>query len=237
MRQPVVGWLQPELAGDAESKPLVESAAVTVPRELPSFPDEPSIGSLPNHFVNLSQTFRKFNTLIDGRIRAFIKSRTAHKVESLAIDIILTAKMLSTMPVSNTGSPNKEKQQKALLVRKRKAWSDLLKELKHGGFAVNMKPDILDQQNDVRWIREQPIISHLPTAFAHVERSEIYFTRLQGSLPDLRKLVPDHHPDITTRELQRGVTLLESGFSMALDMRSWCELPFSLSLLIPIRPS
>ena len=220
MRQPVVGWFQPEFAGDAESKPLVDHRTAT-PHKLPAFPDRPSNGDLPNYLLDLNRTFQKFDALINGGICTFIASRPAGKVDDLAVDIILTAKSMSTLLISGGDSVDtKTKRQKALLVRKRKAWSDLLRELKRVGFSTNVKSDVLSQQSDVCWIREQPLISNLPTAFASVQRGETYYRRLQGSLPELRKLLSDHHCDITTRELQRGMALLESGFFMALDARS-----------------
>jgi midasin len=228
MRQPITQWLQPELAGSAESKPLADHPAITRRLVCPSFPDGPFTGSLPGHLVDLNRTFQKFDTLVNNQIRTYITSGIAHDVDNLAIDIISTAKTLGTASVSNgTSAEKREKQQKALLVRKRKAWSDLLKELKRGGLTVNVKPDILSRQRDVRWIRELPLMPKLSAVFISVERTETYFSRLQGSLPELRALLSNHHPDISTRELQRGVTLLESGFSIALDARSWYEFVFS----------
>ncbi|KAJ7727643.1 hypothetical protein DFH07DRAFT_999822 [Mycena maculata] len=79
-------------------------------------------------------------------------------VDNLAIDIIITTKELAAVAIVSTPAEKQEKQQKALMVRKRKAWSDILKELKRAGFAVNVKPDVLREQSDARWIREQPIL-------------------------------------------------------------------------------
>ena len=227
MRQPITPWLQPELAGNAESKHLVDYAAPILARESPRFP-EPHSGAIPGYLSNLSKTFQKYDTLVNVRIRTFIRSHASQSVDSLAIEIITTAKDLSSISVSKGTSEKKEKQQKALIVRKKKAWNDLLKELKRRGFTVNMKPDVLDRQRDVRWIREQPVISNLRVAHLSVEGSEKYFNRIQGSLPELRNRLSEHHSDVTTRDLQRGIMLLESSFSIALDTRSWYEImPYS----------
>ncbi|KAG2362930.1 hypothetical protein BDR07DRAFT_970552 [Suillus spraguei] len=54
----------------------------------------------------------------------------------------------------------------------------------------------------------------------HVEKGEYYFDRLRGALPAVRVLVSDHHSDISTRDLLRGVAFVESGYSLALKARS-----------------
>jgi midasin len=133
----------------------------------------------------------------------------------------VTAKSLASESISgDLSAAKREKQQKALLVRKRKAWSDLLKELKRGGLSVNLKPDVLRQQSDQLWIREQPVISTASTQPISTVKMDQYFDRLHAALPQLRTSLSDHHSDVTTRELQRGVMLLESGFAFALEARS-----------------
>jgi len=224
LRQPVLERLRPQLAGDPECRYLHADSVVAddvAPPGSPSFPDAGLTITTSDHLVNLERTFKKFDSLVTGRIRSFVRSRPAHIVDNFAVDIIVTAKELAAVSISRTLPAEKqEKQQKALLVRKRKAWSDLLKELKRGGFAVNIKPDVLRQQMDTRYIREQPIILSVAKPSMSIEKSENYFNRLHGSLPELRSSLSDHHADLTTRELQRGLTLLESGFTMALDSRS-----------------
>ena len=225
MRQPIIGYLQPEPAGDAETQPFTDSeikdAIIQPASATPAFPESPA-GQLSNHLFRLHQTFQRFDTLINSCIRPSIRFRTAPAVDNLAVEIISTAKMLSTLSIQHDASDKKAKLQKGLLVRKRKAWSDLLKELKRIGLATNMKPDDIRRLRDMRWMREQPIP---PKKFNSVEKGEVYLNRLYGALPVLRGLLSDHHPDLSTRELQRGVNLLESGFAMALDARSWYNIP------------
>lgn len=224
LRQPISDHLmiQPAGAPECESLPLdvqPKIGGVNMSPEVASLPiSHSSDVTVSAHLRNAQETYNKFDELISGRIGPFIQSRSVHPVDGLAVDIIVTAKKLSSISISGTLSTEKrDKQQKALLVRKRKAWSDLLKELKQAGFASNVRPDILRQQQDSRWVREQPI---LPSSLMSTEKSESYFTRLQGSLPELRSSVLMHHPDLPTRELQRGVMLLESAFEMAIDSRA-----------------
>ncbi|KAJ7432806.1 hypothetical protein B0H11DRAFT_788317 [Mycena galericulata] len=165
-------------------------------------------------------TFKRFGDLLHTHIQPFISSRSALIVDNLAVDIIVTAKELAVVAIASTPAEKREKQQKALMVRKRKAWSDLLKELKRAGFTVNVKPDILRQQSDARWIREQPILQSSLEASATVAKGEDYYNRLNGALPTLRSSLSGHHPDLVTRDLQKGVMFVESVFAMAVDSRS-----------------
>jgi midasin len=222
MRQPLAGWLQVELAGNAESEALPDHSPVSRSHAMPTFPAERFIVTPSSPLEDVSKIFQKFDTLVNSRIRMRITSSPARKVDDLAIHIISTAKTLSMARVSATSSAvKKENEQKALTVRKRKAWGDLLKELKRVGLKANVKPDILTQLRDVRWLREQPVFSDVPTSLKSIEKSETYFCRLQNVLPSLRLLLSDHHPDVSTRDLQRGIMLLESGFSLAIDARAW----------------
>lgn len=218
LRQPISNHLTIQLAGSPECDALQLGALSTGEMEAPyTIPDTDNV-TVPAHLRNLQGTFSKFSMLISTRISPFIRSRSAHPVDDLSVDIIVTTRKLSAISIPNSLTVERQqKQQKALLVRKRKAWSDLLKELKRAGFAANVIPDTLRQQQDSRWLREQPLMPPSPVS---TEKGESYFTRLQGSLPDLRSSVPTHHSDLSTRELQRGVMFLESAYGMAVQSRA-----------------
>ncbi|KAJ3856471.1 midasin nuclear AAA ATPase [Lentinula lateritia] len=185
----------------------------------PTFPSSISEISTPTHLVNLGRTYRRLEQLISKSIAPSITSRSADVVEAFAVDIIVTSKELSSisLPLS-LSAERREKQQKALLTRKRKAWSDLLKELKRAGFAAHAKPDVLLQNQSPRWIREQPLL--IGTSDFNIEKIEMYWNRLNDLFPLLRANVHLHHADVSTRELQRGVTFLESIFSIATESRA-----------------
>ncbi|KAJ4482340.1 midasin nuclear AAA ATPase [Lentinula aciculospora] len=173
----------------------------------------------PAHLIHLGRTYRRFKQFIAKSIAPWITSRSADAVEALAVDIIVSSKELSSISLtSSLSAERREKQQKAILTRKRKAWSDLLIELKRAGFAAHVKPDVLSQNQSTRWIREQPSLGR--TSDFEFEKSEMYWNRLNGLFPILRASIPSHHTDISTRELQRGVSFLESSFSMAIESRT-----------------
>jgi len=108
-----------------------------------------------------------------------MQSHSALTVDDLATDIIVTAKSLAgeTIP-RDLSVAKRDKQTKALLVRKRKAFSDLLKELKRGGLSANLKSDSLRHQSDPLWIREQPIFSTAATRLISTVKVDLYFDRL-----------------------------------------------------------
>ncbi|KAG6889702.1 hypothetical protein C0992_004422 [Termitomyces sp. T32_za158] len=219
LRQPISEQLYPQPADASESKQLyIESIP---PSSTPSLPSPKGTLSLGSSEIELPKALKKFENFITEHLQPFIRSRSAHVVDNLAVDIIVGAKELAALSVpSNVTAEKRQKQQKALLVRKRKALSDLLKELKRAGLAVNVKPDVLRQNADPLWLREQPSMSGAQELSMSTKKGEDYFNRLLGLLPGLRSSTSNHHSDLTTRELQRGIMFLESGFSMGITLRS-----------------
>lgn len=220
LRQPVGPLLQLNLKMEDPRDP--DEALVSIGFPLPSTPTFPERfhGSLPRHLVHLDQTYHNFCDVIKGKIVPTLDFSTSLSVESLSTEIITSSKHLSSIVVPTAGDTTKRvKLQKHLLTRKRKAWSDLLKELKRSGLSSNVKPEVLAQQQNIRWLREQPVLNFPPDDLS-LEKAEGYFVRLLGGLPLLRASLPDHNPDLPTRDLQRGTMFLESAFALALRDRS-----------------
>ncbi|KAF5380682.1 hypothetical protein D9757_007075 [Collybiopsis confluens] len=189
----------------------------------PSFPNITSFAQVgaPSHLIHLDRTYSRFEELVSGQIVPFLSFKSPHVVESLAFDIIGSSKQLSSISISTSlPAERRHKQQKALLTRKRKAWSDLLKELKKAGFAAHLKPEISDQNQSIRWIREQPTPGEPSAIPWDFQKSEMYWNRLNALMPLLRGKISSHHEDILTRDLQRGVSFLESSFHMAAESRT-----------------
>jgi len=227
LRQPIAERMLPTFAGDAEcSQSIIAPAysgdtffgAHTLERG-DSLQLNESHSSAPSHLVNLTQTLARFHGLMTNRVRAFLRHHLSHHADQLAVEIITTARDLAAECVPpGLSKERREKYVKGLLVRKRKALSDLLKELKRTGLSANVKPEVLAELRDECWIREQPLMP--PESSIPVEKGEYYFDRLRGALPAVRALLSDHHSDISTRDLARGVTFVESGYSLALKARS-----------------
>ncbi|KAJ3986826.1 midasin nuclear AAA ATPase [Lentinula detonsa] len=221
LRQPVTGYLETFSRTSKDEDSVYDNClldVISAPK--PTFIATAAFdSSAPSYLIHLGRTYNRFEQLITKDIAPWMKSKSADDVEALAVDIIVTSKELSSISLpSSLSAERREKQQKALQTRKRKAWSDLLKELKRAGFAAHVKPDVLLQNQSTRWIREQPSLNG--TSEFDFGKSEMYWNRLNGLFPLLRANIPSHHTDLSTRELQRGVTFLESGFSMATESRA-----------------
>ncbi|KAJ3507966.1 hypothetical protein NLJ89_g6013 [Agrocybe chaxingu] len=220
LRQPIIDKLQPFSATDADGEPLrldendEPAPSVAFPDSLQDKGEQSNASQ--NHILYIRRTFGIYVSLISKQLCPFVRRCSPRLVDDTAVEIIRTTRSLASVVIP--AGPLQEKQLKALLVRKRKAWSDLLKELKHAGFSSSLKPEVLRQHTDQLWIKEQPIMPKTPADIS-VDSGERYFAKLCGSLTILRSSLPNHHGDLTTRELLRGQTFLESGFSMALDLR------------------
>ena len=225
LRQPVAGHIQPWTAGAPESQPLPMDTlseshlSVSLPRETLAAEAQTSV-TIPSYLLHLERTLQRCDNLIEQQLRPCVGSHSAQIVDDIAVEIITTSNELASISIPPKPGALREKQRKGLLVRKRKAWVDMLKELKRVGLASNVKPEILRQNMDQRWIREQAIMPIIPQSEFILRNGEIYFVKLSGSLPNLRASLSNHHSDLSTRELHRGRMFLESGFSMAVDLRS-----------------
>ncbi|KAL0578801.1 AAA ATPase midasin [Marasmius crinis-equi] len=217
LRQPIVDQLLPSSAANPETHliPLETNHVLSTPSE----EAEAFFDSVPGNLIRSKNTFAKFSHLVHSRIRPFIVSKNGDAIDNLATEIITTSKELAETAVPmSLPADKREKHSKSLLNRKRKAWSDLLKELKSAGFSPNVKSEVLRQNSSVRWIREQPMI---PGASLLLGKGENYLYRLNGAFPSLRDSLSSHHSDLGTRELQKGIMFLESAFSIAMESRSW----------------
>ncbi|KIP09693.1 hypothetical protein PHLGIDRAFT_86293 [Phlebiopsis gigantea 11061_1 CR5-6] len=225
LRQPVAPLLSHNSSDVVEARPssLMPSNVQRCPPATsePSFPASPAAADLPAHLINLSKTYHNFDVLIRDKVFASMNVHQPETVEDLATDIIYTSKALAAAPVpSSLDAARKAKLHKNLLTRKRKAWSDLMKELKRAGFSANVKPEILLQTQSKRYLREQPSLSENAETHSTVSKSEEYLHRISGLLPQLRQALSDHHSDLATRELQRAVMHIEHNFFVSLQTRA-----------------
>ena len=176
-----------------------------------------SVGGL---HLNVGAALRKFVHVVSGKIVPLLSGQSDNQADDLAISIITTSKQLAEIPIpSSLPAEKRRKLLKSILARKRKAFSDLLKELKRNGLSGKIKPEVLRQNSDILWLRGQPIPRNV-FPDSDVEKSEVYFSSLFASLPELRASLSGHHNDLQIRELQRGLSFLESGYCMAIDLRA-----------------
>ncbi|KAF7309703.1 Midasin [Mycena indigotica] len=215
LRQPVTQLMHFGSPTESEAKESINDQIDTITFAVPTFPDAAT--QTASHLTNLPRTFNKFSDIISNVVQHLISTRPVLVVDDFVGTIIVTNKALSAEVIPNVPPERKVKLQKALTVRKRKAWSDLMKELKRVGFSSTLKPHVLARQSEVLWLREQPQPQSCAESFLKIED---YFNRLSGLLPSLRSALSNHHPDLITRDLQKGIMFVESVFSFAMDSRT-----------------
>ncbi|KZT09211.1 midasin [Laetiporus sulphureus 93-53] len=172
------------------------------------------------HLANLCRTYGAFQQFIADQVKPCIQSISPSDVDELTDAIATTSKALSKTAIPHDiPTDQRNKLAKSLLNRKRRAWSDLLKELKRIGFSTNAKPEVLEHMRNPRQFREQNLGGSTSPDAHTAARSGDYLYRVAHILPRLRLVMGNHHQDLTTREVQRGVMLVESGFAMGVESR------------------
>lgn len=165
---------------------------------------------------------QKFSAIFTRFAERSWRNSSATSINVLSKTIITTSVELADSLIPNNLDTSKLKKWHASrMLRKRRAWNDLLKELKRQGVAPNVKPDVLAQQSNRRWLMEtrnagvcsKGILGSL------AKQIDTYFYRTVDVLSELRSGMASHHDDITTRELNRGVMLIESLFHVAIRCR------------------
>ncbi|CED83314.1 AAA ATPase containing von Willebrand factor type A (vWA) domain [Phaffia rhodozyma] len=175
-----------------------------------------------SHLVNLSSTFSKFRGIFGTTIRPALSSTKSATIDELTSEILSTAKSLAD---ETPGVANEENSRliKNLLTRKRRAYGDLLKELRRIGLSSNLRSDVMSRQTSISTLHSLPTLSKslvVSEALTQMTcRVDNYHFRLVVSMVSLRDSLRTHSPDITTRDLQRGIGFVESVLSVALDHR------------------
>ncbi|EIN12894.1 P-loop containing nucleoside triphosphate hydrolase protein [Punctularia strigosozonata HHB-11173 SS5] len=222
LRQPITALL----VYDTSTKmPDVSFVAPTIMLDYATaFTNPPTLALAPllegRHRADPVQAVSRLDLYAKDRILPAITLCNPKVLFQLCSDIAETSESLAREAIPELPKARKEQLQKALLVRKRKAWSDLLKELRRVGFTSNLKPDTLLLQRNARWITEQPMVgpmTQVPASFRSMDR---LLQRLLAILPEVRGAPSHHHDDLNTREIQRGLMFVESALGMSLQSRA-----------------
>lgn len=183
------------------------------------FPQVASVDAAPQYMLNLSATFGRFEHLLKSQGEPLINSVRFESMDDFAGQISETVATLSS---ETDAAGDNIQMHKTLMMRKRKAWIDLLRELKHSGLPSRLKPEVIDRHQNKVWLLDRPSIPDIQSDPFHdiLLKAENYFNRVVHSLPGLRHSLSSHHGDLTTRELQRAVTFVEASFALALNVRT-----------------
>ncbi|CAE6410316.1 unnamed protein product [Rhizoctonia solani] len=173
----------------------------------------------------LYKCIRKFRDVIrqpgyaEGVGKRLVLNKGSGLIHDLATRIISEAKELAETVIPE--SEARERHIKALISKKRRAWSDLLKELKRLGLSGAATTDRLTQHQDRASLLSLYINPDHGRLFSQaISKSNIQFSRLLETLPEMRAALSHHHSDISTRDFQRACNLVESSFSHVIEARN-----------------
>jgi midasin len=219
LRQPVTSFLSiplPTLPAWENSSVIQGLTVLDAPLAI----GRPAEIDTPTFLADANRTVSKYQRIMS--IDDQPTSSACETVDDLATDIIETAEALVKETPAHLTEENK-KNVKNLQTRKRKAFSDLLKELRRLGFSAKVRADQLANQSSAANILklcplEQDDASEL-SARDLLKRVEQYHHRLDFALPAMRHAMNDHSADIVTYDLQRAHGFAESAFAEALGSR------------------
>ncbi|CAE6514392.1 unnamed protein product [Rhizoctonia solani] len=175
--------------------------------------------SSPLQNINLPLALQKYQVYAESVGNQLVLNKGSELIHNLATRITSEAKELADTVVPE--SEAKERHIKALVSKKRRAWSDLLKELKRLGLSGAVATDTLVQHEDRTNLLSFYIDPNYGRLFSDaISKNNIQFSRLLETLPEMRAALPHHHSDISTRDFQRACNLVESSFSHVIGGRN-----------------
>ncbi|KAG8764007.1 hypothetical protein FRC12_008338 [Ceratobasidium sp. 428] len=169
--------------------------------------------------INIERALQNYQLHAKQSTHWLVHNAGTEVARILAARIVAGLKELSEATIPEN-SETRERHIKALVSRKRRAWGDLLKELKRLGLAVAVTADTLSQQEDRATLLSLSLNSDNHGVFSSaVLKSNKQFVRLLEVIPDMRMSLHQHHSDISTRDFHRASSLVESSFSIVIEAR------------------
>lgn len=173
---------------------------------------------VPLHLINLETTAttlqRIFRTAI---VKSMQNQNFAEGISELSSTIVERSTALSKATPS-TATEENSKLVKSLETRKRKAWSDLLKELRRLGFTTtNCEGLSSKSMSDSAFVLSLEGLNTDQDQIAAIINAENQYYRLLAMLPLLRSSVMnrERNPDVDAGQLQLGLSFVENGFMFA----------------------
>ncbi|KAG8852125.1 hypothetical protein FRB96_008926 [Tulasnella sp. 330] len=193
------------------------------PNDLPPVMQDVLLLQSSHSQADLTEVLNRMAELFSERLYPFVCRDLSGHVDAVTVDVIETTSSLASTLIRGESMEDRAKAVKALTSRKRKAMADFLKSLREAGLPQNVKPEILDRQQSRTWVMEQERPS-VPVGHERAESilssAEDYHHRINHRFPKLRCALSKHHTDVSTRDLQRGVLLVESSLNVALTARA-----------------
>ncbi|GAA5965287.1 hypothetical protein JCM21900_005694 [Sporobolomyces salmonicolor] len=194
---------------------------------LPRLPATLAASTAKAHLVQLEQTFTRLSSLVSNKIGPFVAQDHASHLEQFALEIISTAKDLRNESVGP--EEGREQRVKNLIERKRRAWRDLLNELKRIGISPSPPPKVVARLEDAGSVYSlattQPLLaldsSALPADVqVRLAKADAYHYRLLSELQTLRSYPASHNADVRTPDIVRALGHIHSGVALTFDQRT-----------------
>lgn len=200
---PHPSWSAAELASCRET--LKKGASLT-------FDDRPL------YLQNLAKTFDVLCQKIDQSLAKIISAVQAERIDDLAVVIVTRSRELAKATPALAKEDN-QKAIKSLTNQKRKAWTDLLKELRRLGLSPYINPEVSQRNQDASFVYEQPRLFH-GVSVEPSEELDRYLYRLLSLMPQMRSSLYNSQRDVGIAELQRGASFCEHALSIVLSERA-----------------
>ncbi|GAA5820590.1 hypothetical protein JCM11251_003065 [Rhodosporidiobolus azoricus] len=209
------------------STPTALPPFLTASGDLPPLPATVDTANDASHLVKLDQTLSRLNKLAASTVGDLVGAGHGAGLEEFAVQIISTAKDLREEPLG--AEEGREQRVKNLIERKRRAWRDLLNELKRIGISPSPSPKIVARLEDVGAVYSlspsAPLLSLDEVVFGgdsrqRVVKADSYHYRMLSELPTLRGYPAAHNADVRTPDVQRALGHINSGINYAFDQRA-----------------
>ncbi|BGP16616.1 hypothetical protein JCM10213_000468 [Rhodosporidiobolus nylandii] len=195
--------------------------------DLPSLPVEVDSSADAAHLVKLDQTFSRLNKLASSSLGEYVSAGHGAGLDEFAVEIIQTAKELRDEPLGP--EEGREARVKNLIERKRRAWRDLLNELKRIGISPSPAPKVVARLEDPGAVYSLPPSTSLLALEDAVlggddrqrlVKADSYHFRLLSELPTLKSYPAVHNADVRTPDVQRALGHIQSGINLTFEQRT-----------------
>ncbi|GAA5896896.1 hypothetical protein JCM8208_007119 [Rhodotorula glutinis] len=219
-------------AGELD-KTVITAASASAPfptiaaDSIPALPAGAATDNDAIHLVKLEQTATRLSSLASSSLAPTVGAEHALHLDNFAVEIIATAKELRDEPLG--AEEGREQRVKNLIERKRRAWRDLLNELKRVGISPSPAPKVVARLEDagaVYSLTPSHALLSLDQAtvggdvHSRVVKADAYHYRQLAELPTLKTFPAAHHADVRTPDVQRALGHIQSGIHLTFDQRS-----------------
>ncbi|WFD33761.1 hypothetical protein MCUN1_000578 [Malassezia cuniculi] len=225
LRQPV----EPILAAAGEERPTVVVRTLQGAAGA-SLPHEWCIGEMPAakprntdkaHLADAEKTAARLRS-VSSKLSKSLQSSAGEALSELGDEILSVADDLAQKTPAMLDDDN-EKAVKALATQKRRAWAELLRELRRLGLTSGVSADLLARNRDAAAVYAiaAPRASIAADALA-TEAADAYHVALLAQLPRVRAATSSPQGDVPVAELQRALAYIEhaTGHVYALRKRA-----------------